>query len=196
MNYCMMIHMSRSALIFAALLLAACLGNARPVTAMEEYYLEIIKSTQELRLKQGAEILKTYHIALGKGGNAPKRQLGDNRTPAGFYRILEFRPESRFHYFMQINYPNLLDAWHGYQDQLISSAEFKQIALAFRNHELPPQTTRLGGFIGIHGIGDDNERLKMHQKSNWTEGCIAITNDEINDLRQYVTRGTPVFIRN
>jgi murein L,D-transpeptidase YafK len=192
----MMICMKRSALLSASLFLTACLCAAMPVTAMEEYYLEIIKSTSELRLKQGADTLKTYHIAFGKGDAGPKRQLGDNRTPVGFYRILDFRPESKFHFFMQISYPNLLDAWHGYREQLISPAEFKQIALAFRNHELPPQNTRLGGYIGIHGIGDDTERLKLHAKANWTEGCIAITNDEINDLRQYVIRGTPVYIRN
>ena len=165
--------------------------------AEDEYSLEITKSAQELRLKHGEQTLQTFRIAYGKGDNAPKRQLGDNRTPVGFYRILDFRPESKFHYFMQIDYPNLLDAWHGYQDQLISSTEFKQIALAFKNHEMPPQNTRLGGYIGIHGMGENStEMMKIHQSLNWTEGCIALTNEEITLLRQYVTKGTPVFIKN
>ncbi|MBF8268897.1 MAG: ErfK/YbiS/YcfS/YnhG family protein [Gammaproteobacteria bacterium] len=168
------------------------------VKADDGYRLEIIKSTQELRLKRGEQTIQTFHIAYGKGDNGPKRHLGDNRTPVGFYRILDFKPESKFFFFMQISYPNLLDAWHGYQDQIISSAEFKQIALAFKNHEMPPQNTKLGGYIGIHGIGEDSttDRLLIHQSVNWTEGCIALTNEEIDILRQYVTKGTPVFIQN
>ena len=97
---------------------------------------------------------------------------------------------------MQINYPNVLDAWHGYQNDLISSSEFKSIATAYANNNMPPQNTALGGYIGLHGIGDITpEKLDIHGKFNWTEGCIALKNEEISELRNYITIGTQVLIR-
>ena len=156
-----------------------------------------MKSTRELILKRGSQPYKTFRISYGKGDNGPKRQRGDNRTPLGEYEIQGFKPDSKFFYFMQINYPNLLDAWHGYKDRLISASEYKEIALSIKNHEMPPQDTRLGGYIGIHGVGETTkEKIKIHQSVNWTDGCIALTNDEINILRRYVTIGTPVIIKN
>jgi murein L,D-transpeptidase YafK len=178
-------------LIFLYLFLVA----PEPATADDEYQLEIIKSARELRIKRGNEIVKTFTIALGRGESGPKRRLGDNRTPTGFYRVLDFNGESQFYFFMQISYPNLLDAWHGYKDQIISSNEFKQIAVAFKDRRMPPQNTRLGGYIGIHGLGVNTDE-KIHQSLNWTEGCIALSNDDMDTLRQFVTLGTPVFILN
>jgi len=161
------------------------------------FEIEIIKSTQELVLKRGNQPYKTFRIAYGKGNDGPKRQRGDNKTPVGVYRIMQFKADSKFHYFMQLNYPNLLDAWHGYKDRLISPSEFRQIAQSYKNQEMPPQDTRLGGYIGIHGVGEiTDEKMKIHQAVNWTDGCIALTNEEINLLRKYVTIGTPVIIKN
>lgn len=161
------------------------------------YSIEIIKSARQLILKRGNIPYLTFRIAYGKGDNKPKRERGDNRTPVGKYRIMGFKPDSKFYYFMQLNYPNLIDAWHGYKDRLITPSQFKQIALAFKNHEMPPQDTLLGGYIGIHGVGEvTREKMKIHRAVNWTDGCIALTNKQISILRRYVTIGTPVIIRN
>jgi lipoprotein-anchoring transpeptidase ErfK/SrfK len=97
---------------------------------------------------------------------------------------------------MLINYPNQVDAWHGYIDNRINAREFKQIIVANRNNQVPPQDTVLGGYIGLHGIGEVTEqKLSIHNKENWTEGCIALTNEEISELRNYVTIGTTIQIR-
>lgn len=182
----------RYALLF---LIVLCSLPAGLHAAGSGYQIEIIKSLQELRLKRGNHVVYTFRMAYGKGEHGPKRQRGDNRTPIGSYQVLDFKSDSKFHYFMQLNYPNLLDAWHGYKNRLISPAEYKQIALSYKNHEMPPQDTYLGGQIGIHGLGETTlEKLKIHQSVNWTEGCIAITNDDMNVLRRYVTLGTPVII--
>lgn len=177
--------------LFIPLLLLFCTASpAEPPVA-----LEISKSGQTLKVRQGDEIIKFYRIAFGKGGKGSKRQSGDKKTPSGIYRITEFKSDSKFHYFMQINYPNLTDAWHGYKNRLITAREFRRIAEAYRDGTLPPQDTILGGYIGIHGIGDVNrEKLDIHASHNWTEGCIALRNEEINELRRYVSIGTPVFI--
>jgi murein L,D-transpeptidase YafK len=166
------------------------------VAADDKYDIIVIKSRQELDVVQGEQVIKQYHIAYGKGGNGPKRVAGDSKTPLGVYRIIEFRNNSNFYYFMQLDYPNLLDAWYGYKNNIITAAEFKQIASAYRSRQIPPQGTRLGGNIGIHGLGAvTTERLKIHEVFNWTNGCIALTNDQINDLKKYVSIGTKVVIR-
>ncbi len=61
---------------------------------------------------------------------------------------------------MQLDYPNLNDAWYGYKNKIIDSAEFKKIANAYKQRRIPPQDTELGGFIGIHGIGNTTEKTR------------------------------------
>lgn len=169
---------------------------AATVVADDTYDIIVSKSRQELDVIRGDQIIKQYRIAYGKGGNGPKRVQGDSKTPVGVYRIINFRNNSNFHYFMQLDYPNLLDAWYGYKNNIITATEFKEIANAYKSRQVPPQDTRLGGNIGIHGLGNATmERLKIHEVFNWTNGCIALTNEQINDLKQYVSIGTKVVIR-
>ena len=164
--------------------------------ADDKYDIIITKSLQALDVVQGDQVVKQYHIAFGKGGNGPKREAGDSKTPLGVYRIIDFNNNSNFYYFMLLDYPNLLDAWYGYKNNIISAAEFKQIATAYKSRQKPPQNTRLGGNIGIHGIGKvTSERMMIHEGFNWTNGCIALTNDQINELKKYVSIGTKVVIR-
>ena len=166
------------------------------VFAVEDKYdLVISRATQELKVMNGNRVVKLFHIAYGKGGNGAKRKLGDKKTPLGVYKIIKFKVDSRFHYFMQLDYPNLLDAWYGYKNKIISATEFKNITTAIKHNKVAPQDTKLGGYIGIHGLGDTTEqKLAIHSEINWTQGCIAITNEEINDLKKYVTIGTRVII--
>lgn len=173
-----------------------CLALASAATQAASYELLINKSTQELLIKDADRTIKKYRISIGSGGKGPKRQIGDKKTPIGTYHIVDFNHDSRFHLFMQLDYPNLLDAWYGYKNQTINAGEFKLIASAFKNKKAPPQNTRLGGFIGIHGIGDiTDEKMMIHEGANWTEGCIALTNDEVEELKQYVGIGTRVVIK-
>lgn len=161
-----------------------------------DYSIVISKSKQQLSIKNGNGTIKNFHVAYGKGGKGTKRLLGDKKTPSGVYKIIEFKDNSRFYYFMQLDYPNLIDAWYGYKNNIISAEEFKKIAEAFKAKEIPPQDTPLGGYIGIHGLGEITEqKMLIHDEYNWTEGCIALTNEQINDLRQYVSIGTKVVIK-
>ena len=160
-----------------------------------DYQIRVSKKNNALMIEREGEVIKTYHIATGKGGKGTKRRRGDSKTPIGTYRIMEFKQSDRFHYFMQLDYPNLIDAWYGYKNQLISSQEFKLIAAAYKKREVPPQNTELGGFIGIHGLGQTTDKkLTIHQELDWTEGCIALTNEEIIELKKYVDVGTQVII--
>lgn len=170
--------------------------NYSPVVGDKDYVIEIDKSREELIVKKGTDIIRRYRAATGRGGGGTKRQVGDKKTPIGVYRIVDFKDDSQFHYFMQIDYPNLLDAWYGYKNEIIDAREFRAITSALKNNEKPPQDTELGGFIGIHGIGDTSDKkLMIHEEQNWTAGCIALTNKEINELRQFVSIGTKVVIK-
>ncbi len=189
-------HVVMHKFVTSILLLFVCLCINHDLKAREsDYQIEISKSAQELSLKKGNQIVMTYRIALGSGGKGAKRQLGDKKTPVGNYQLVEFKADSKFYYFMQIDYPNLLDAWYGYKNEIITATEFKQIATAFKNKQMPPQDTALGGYIGIHGLGKvTDKKLDIHDMHNWTEGCVALKNEEINDLRKYVSIGTQVII--
>jgi murein L,D-transpeptidase YafK len=161
-----------------------------------DYDIVITKSKQELAVIKGDQTVKQFHVSIGKGGNGTKREQGDKKTPIGIYKIIDFKNDSQFHYFMQIDYPNLLDAWYGYKNNVISADEFKKIAVAYKTRQKPPQDTKLGGYIGIHGIGhQDDQQLQIHNGFNWTNGCIALTNEQIMELKQYVAIGTKVIIR-
>ena len=180
------------------LVLIVCLScvAALPNTASaKDYQLRVSKKNKELIVERSGEIVKRYQIASGKGGKGTKRRQGDGKTPLGTYRILSFKDSDRFHFFMQLDYPNLIDAWYGYKNKIISAEEFKQIATAYKQREKPPQDTGLGGFIGIHGIGETTEKkLAIHENLDWTDGCIALTNEEVLELRQYVDVGTQIVI--
>lgn len=188
-------HSSRARSLFATALLLLCVAAPDAGATDAPVHLEISKKSRELVVRRGDEVVRRYHAAYGKGGAGTKLKLGDNKTPIGVYRIVEFKSDSRFHFFMQIDYPNLLDAWHGYRRELIDAGQFRAIATAHRDSSVPPQDTALGGYIGIHGIGETSaEKLDVHAFENWTNGCIALTNEEITELRSLVAIGTRVVI--
>lgn len=177
------------------LLLWLITGTASAITS-GNYQIEINKTERELKVLLGKNVIRSFHISIGRVEHGAKRTRGDNRTPVGAYQVVDFNNDSKFYFFMLLNYPNTVDAWHGYRDELISAGEFRDIVMAIQNGRTPPQNTALGGFIGIHGVGEEtNETLDMHAKFNWTEGCIALTNVEIAELRKYVSPGTKVVIR-
>ena len=171
------------------------LSHPTPSLALD-YELEVIKSKRLLRVKRGNRVERAYFVAVGSGGPGKKQRRGDRTTPVGRYRIVDFNEDSHFHLFMQLSYPNLRDAFGAQKHHMISRRDYADIQSAHRLGRIPPQNTRLGGMIGIHGIGQTtDERLDIHRHINWTQGCIALTNTEIDDLRRYVHIGTTVIIR-
>lgn len=159
-------------------------------------HIEVVKSERVLRIKFQDEIYREFPVAVGRGGPGDKQLTGDNRTPVGIYRVVGFNDSSRFHLFIRLNYPNVKDAFYGLKNKKITRDEFDRIINALRIGELPPQNTALGGAIGIHGIGEENDKtLRIHSKIDWTEGCIALTNAEVAEVRAYVAIGTEVVIK-
>jgi murein L,D-transpeptidase YafK len=134
------------------------------------------------------------HAAFGRGGVGLKRKRGDNITPQGVYTIGWNNEKSDFRKFFGLTYPSIQDADNGLKRHLISETEYQAIVKANMEHKVPPQNTALGGSVGIHGLGTPIRRIKKHLVSNWTEGCVALTNEQIDEFAMYVKPGMLVVI--
>lgn len=133
----------------------------------------VMKSERVLILMKGDTILKSYKVALGRNPVGPKVSQGDYRTPEGIYNVDWRNANSRFYRSLHISYPSPADI---------------EKAKALR---LPP-----GRDIMIHGLPKGYDDVgELHRKYNWTKGCIAVTNAEIDEIWSLVPDGTPIEIR-
>jgi murein L,D-transpeptidase YafK len=133
----------------------------------------VIKSKRLLILMRDGEILKAYKIALGKQPKGRKTNAGDRKTPEGNYILDSRNTESKFHKSIHISYPSEKD---------ILNAQKLGVST--------------GGAIMIHGLPDSLASLgKAHRTWDWTDGCIAVTNPEIEEIWRFVTDGTPIEIK-
>lgn len=148
--------------------LSACTRAPRflSYSGPEVTQLYIDKSDRRLFLLNGNEVLRAYSFDLGRQPVGDKRVQGDARTPEGLYYIDRRNPDSQFHLSLGISYPNAEDR-----------------AQAARLGQSP------GGDIFIHGTP-----FMMLFRQDWTWGCIAVTNNEIEEIYSMVQIGTPVLI--
>ncbi len=161
----------------------------------ERYRILIKKGERKLYLysrENGKERLaKTYHIALGNNPTGAKARQGDGATPEGDYYITHKNARSKFYLSLGVSYPNISDADKGLKAGLVTQAQHQAITTAIRNGTKPPQNTRLGGDIFIHG-GGTGKLFGLLQ--DWTLGCVALENDEIKELFEMIPVKTPVKI--
>ncbi len=146
--------------------------------------LTLDKSTRTLGLWSGAQLLKRYRVGLGEPEGDKERQ-GDRRTPEGDLRIVTRNAQSNFHKFLGINYPTAEDADRGLAAGLVTREQASAIRAAEKAGRRPPWETRLGGLVGIHGGGGG---------ADWTLGCVAVTDEEIDELWEVVKLGTPLHV--
>jgi murein L,D-transpeptidase YafK len=158
--------------------------------------LVIWKSHYTLTLYKGDLPVKTYHAVFGRGyQDGDKRMIGDKRTPEGDFYICTMNHSKRFYKFMGLSYPGLKHAELGVQAKLISPAEFASIRKAISERRPPPWDTRLGGAVGIHGKTlDGTVSPRALLSVNWTDGCIALDNADIDEIFSVVSLGTLVTI--
>lgn len=138
-------------------------------------------------------VLRLKGAAIGRGGTGMVHVRGGGRTPLGAFRIVRINHRSRFHEFFELNYPTMNQARFGYRQGLIDQNTLHKIEQAIAEGRLPPQNTALGGDIGIHGLGKGS--LWVHRHFNWTEGCVALTNAQIEKLAAWLEIGTRVVIQ-
>lgn len=146
----------------------------------------IKKAERKLFLYSGSTLVRTYRIGLGLSPLGDKVRQGDRRTPEGDFYIFTKNDQSAFYLSLGISYPNAAHAERGLRDKLITKSQFDAIMQALGAHKTPPQNTKLGGDIYIHGNGAG---------SDWTWGCVALENEDIRELFNAVAVGTPVTIK-
>jgi murein L,D-transpeptidase YafK len=163
---------------------------AAPPMAIE-HRITVAKRSRQLSLSSGPELVRTYPIALGRNSEADKSVEGDEATPLGEFYICAKNPRSRYFLSLCISYPNAEDAERGLAAGLISAGEHAQILDAVNARRMPPQKTRLGGEIYIHGHGHSDGN---GGEPRGTRGCIALNDADMQDLFDRVSIGTPVII--
>lgn len=147
--------------------------------------LRVFKAAHRLELWASGKRIKAYKVGLGHRGLADKRISGDHLTPEGRYYLCSRNAQSAYHLFLGISYPNETAARRGLEAGLISGREHRAIMAANRRRACPPWNTRLGGTVGIHGHGSG---------SDWTWGCVALENAEVDELWVSCPLGTPIQI--
>ena len=146
--------------------------------------LVITKHAKTLVLFDGEEEVLRIPVVVGKNP-ADKHREGDLATPEGEFFVCSKNPESQYHRFLGVSYPNVEDAERGLRDKLITQAEFDQIRDAITQKQCPPWKTALGGEIGLHGPCPN---------VTWTHGCIAMSVEQIERLYDLLEIGDEVTI--
>jgi murein L,D-transpeptidase YafK len=165
-------------LCYASILIVAwmCLGivsklSAQTAMRVDRIVVEKIKRT--LTLMDGRKALKTYKVALGGQSVGAKDRQGDHKTPEGIYSVDAKNPNSQFYKALHLSYPNPADR-----------ANARKLGVS------------PGGDVEIHGLGAKWGWLgAKHRLTDWTDGCVALTNEEIDEIYPLVKVGTTVEIR-
>ena len=168
-------------------------SSGSPVLAGEIRVLVDTKA-DTLVVMKGDRVIRSYeNIAIGRYGKTYFKVKGDNKTPLGKFKVGWVNKNTRYHRFLGLTYPDLPAADRALVDGRINESQWQAIRRASAAGKVPLQNTPLGGQIGIHGIGTGDR--EVHWEFNWTNGCVALTNEEIDELLQWVKIGTPVEIR-
>lgn len=133
----------------------------------------VLKKEHTLQLWNQGKIVKSYKVALGGDPVGPKTRQGDHKTPEGTYVLDSRNAHSQFYKSIHISYPSARDR-----------------EVAHRNALAP------GGDVFVHGLPNGYGWIgASHRLKDWTDGCIAVTNDEMDEIWQAVANGTPIEIR-
>lgn len=166
-------NVSTAIVITAVFALTFPAGAQLPALARDPIDLVVVyKSERTLHLKSKGQIVRSYDIALGAAPEGHKLFEGDNRTPEGVYTLDWRNASSQFYRSIHISYPHDDDQ-----------------AAAHRREVSP------GGLIMIHGMPNGRQAGDMnHPLNDWTNGCIAVTNDEMDEIWSLVEDGTTIII--
>jgi murein L,D-transpeptidase YafK len=157
----------------AGLLLTSMAAQSVPPNALHADHVVVLKKERTLELLSHGKVIKTYRVALGGEPVGAKTRQGDHKTPEGVY-VLDFRNvHSQFYKSIHISYPTEHDR-----------------ALARKNGVSP------GGDVFVHGLPEGYGAIgAAHRLKDWTDGCIAVTNAEIDEIWKAVPDGTQIEIR-
>jgi murein L,D-transpeptidase YafK len=143
------------------------------VAVQKADWVLVVKSMRRLFLLKDGKVIRSYRVALGRQPLGHKFEEGDGRTPEGIYFLNWRNPNSQFYRSIHVSYPNAFD-----------------LARPRRPGASP------GGLIMVHGLPNgDTGFHRVHTRLDWTNGCIAVTNAEMDEIWALVDDGTPIEIR-
>lgn len=157
------------------------LANPKDPRLKSKKLIVLQKTTRTVMLYNQGKLMPgaCWFMGLGFAPKGHKKKEGDGKTPEGWYQTSD-KPESRYYGAIAIHYPNTADVEAGKQLQLISAKIEQELLAALQTNQKPNQQTPLGGEILIHGGGSS---------SDWTLGCAAMNNDDLDQLRALLPVG-------
>lgn len=135
--------------------------------------LKVYKSKYRLQVYHKGKLLTAYKCVFGPNCTQQKMQEGDRRTPEGTFTILNVKDHDKWEKFMLLDYPN---------------EESRRIFENAKANRLIPESARIGGNVGIHGIWLNGDNV-IDMKHNWTDGCVALKNKDVAELSQIIRAG-------
>ena len=144
-----------------------------------ELYLIVDKSDYELKVYDAEGWYATYPVVFGNKDLSDKLIEGDRRTPEGTFKILSKKPHQKWHKMFMLDYPTP-ESWAKFKDRKAKG--------------IIPQSAKIGGGIAIHGTWPHDE-LVVDDFTNWTNGCVALKNEDLDELDGIVDIGTKVIIQ-
>lgn len=178
-----MIPITRSAIFVLVFVIGFNPWFQKPITKPR---IVVYKKDRKLELYSVHKLVRSYRVGLGFNPIADKQREGDGATPEGDFYVFVKNDKSAYYLSLGLSYPSVEDAERGLRDGLITKAQYDAIVEAHRRKATPPQHTKLGGLIYIHGHG---------AASDWTLGCVALENEDMKELFDSVSVGTPVTIK-
>ena len=157
-----------------------------PLGCIQNPEVYVYKEKRRLYIIQSNVLVRDYPVGLGFSPRGDKEREGDGRTPEGEFKICVKNSGSRFIRSLGLNYPDKKHAERAFFAGTITPIEFRDLLLAFEKKATPPWGTSLGGKIFIHAGGAHKD---------WTDGCIALYNSDMEELFQIAAVGTPVSVR-
>lgn len=164
------------------------ISNTSLIIDRRNYTLELYSDTTKI---------KTYNVVFGRNASNTKLSKDDFVTPRGQYKICSIDTNNHYYKKMFLDYPNKNDAAEAFRSKLINQDEFTAILNSLKQNGCSYDGTKIGGNIGIQGTGEYNIIFKnLPFVFNWTNGSIALSNENIDELLSVVKIGTKVTIKN
>lgn len=142
-------------------------------------YLVVDKSDYELKVYDDEGWYATYPVVFGSKDLRDKMMEGDKRTPEGTFKLISKRSHAKWHKMLMLDYPNP-ESWAKFNDR--------------KSRGLIPSSAKIGGGIAIHGTWP-NDNIVVDDFTNWTNGCVSLKNEDLDELEAWLPIGTKVIIQ-
>jgi murein L,D-transpeptidase YafK len=142
-------------------------------------YIIVDKSDYELQVYDDEGWYASYPVVFGNKSLADKMVAGDRKTPEGTFKIISKRQHAKWHVMLMLDYPTK-ESWEKFRQR--------------KAQGLIPKSASIGGGIAVHGTWP-NDDIVVDDYTNWTQGCVSMRNEDIDEICEYVQPGTKVIIR-